>query len=435
MTKFAIEVRGLGKRYNIARENPLRKLERRLFPWMRNTGPSSPHGPAVSGESEFWALRDVSFNVSRGEAVGIIGHNGAGKSTLLKLLSRITPPTVGEAVVRGRVGTLLEVGTGFHPELTGRENIFLSGVILGLKHAEIVERFAQIVEFSGVEKFIDVPVKRYSSGMYVRLAFAVASSLDPDILIMDEVLAVGDAAFQKRSLERLETARVEEGRTVLFVSHNLAAIRSFCQRAIVLDRGGVVFDGGVSDAINFYMRNLQSDDRFANVNLKDRLNRTSGAVRYFQVECFDEAGAPTWSVMSGKRVSLVFKYRCYEPVKSLWFHFSLRAALEGTVLTTIRSELPSDGLNVGDCGEVTIDLEALPLRPNEYQLYVGLSDEIGQRFYDIVDQNVQLPLLSVESPSLNIYERDGVIDMAHSVRSRRLDAEAMDQKTAFSNGV
>ncbi len=201
---------------------------------------------------EFWALKDVSFEVHQGEVLGIIGRNGAGKSTLLKILSRITEPTAGRVTLRGRVASLLEVGTGFHPELTGRENIYLNGAILGMSRAEIRRKFDEIVAFAETEKFLDTPVKRYSSGMYVRLAFAVAAHLEPDILVVDEVLAVGDAEFQKKCLGKMDEVSRREGRTVLFVSHNAAAVRHLCNNAIVLDQGRAVFSGGAHTALDFY---------------------------------------------------------------------------------------------------------------------------------------------------------------------------------------
>jgi lipopolysaccharide transport system ATP-binding protein len=202
---------------------------------------------------EIWALRDVSFDVDEGEVLGVIGRNGAGKSTLLKILTRITNPTEGRAVIRGRVGSLLEVGTGFHPELTGRENVFLNGSVLGMKQREIRARFPEIVEFAGVDKFIDTPVKRYSSGMSVRLAFAVAAHFEPEILLVDEVLAVGDAEFQRRCLGRMEDLS-ESGRTVLFVSHNMQAIAQLCDRAILLDGGQIVRDGGSAEVVAHYLQ-------------------------------------------------------------------------------------------------------------------------------------------------------------------------------------
>jgi lipopolysaccharide transport system ATP-binding protein len=206
---------------------------------------------------DFWALKDISFNVMRGDAIGIVGKNGAGKSTLLKVLSRITEPTKGRIEIDGRISSLLEVGTGFHPELTGRENVFLNGTILGMSRAEVRSKFDEIIAFSGVEKFLDTPVKRYSSGMKVRLAFAVAAHLDPEILIIDEVLAVGDAEFQKKCLGKMEDV-AGEGRTILFVSHNMNAVRQLCTRGIFLSNGQVVGSGDINDIIDLYLQNNQA---------------------------------------------------------------------------------------------------------------------------------------------------------------------------------
>jgi len=206
----------------------------------------------VSLNERFWALKDVSFDVHRGEVVGIIGRNGAGKSTLLKILSRVTSPTTGYVKVKGRIASLLEVGTGFHPELTGRENVFLNGAILGMSKREVEEKFEEIVHFAEIEKFIDTPVKRYSSGMYVRLAFAVAAHLEPEILLVDEVLAVGDAAFQKKCLGKMGEIS-KEGRTVLFVSHNLTAVKALCTRGIVIEEGHVIFSGDTSISVDYYL--------------------------------------------------------------------------------------------------------------------------------------------------------------------------------------
>ncbi|MEJ7820750.1 MAG: ABC transporter ATP-binding protein [Chitinophagaceae bacterium] len=209
----------------------------------------------VITKEEFWALKDVTFNINQGDRVGIIGRNGAGKSTLLKILSRITEPSSGNIKIKGRVASLLEVGTGFHPELTGRENIFLNGAILGMSRAEIKKHFDAIVDFAEIEKFLDTPVKRYSSGMYVRLAFAVAAHLEPEILVVDEVLAVGDAQFQKKCLGKMEDVSKNEGRTVLFVSHNLTAINSLCNQGILLNKGQIQFQGNVEECITEYLEN------------------------------------------------------------------------------------------------------------------------------------------------------------------------------------
>ncbi len=253
MSRPIISIRGLGKRYRIGRREVQHDTLRDAFadalrtPWRRLRG-----GGKVSSDEFIWALRDVSFDVEAGEVVGVIGRNGAGKTTLLKILSRITEPTEGWVGLNGRAASLLEVGTGFHPELTGRENIYLSGAILGMRRAEIKERFDEIVAFAEIEKFLDTPVKRYSSGMYVRLAFAVAAHLQPEILLVDEVLAVGDAAFQKKCLGKID-AVASQGRTVLLVSHNMLAVQKLCTRAVLLSSGRAVAIGPVADVVARYL--------------------------------------------------------------------------------------------------------------------------------------------------------------------------------------
>jgi homopolymeric O-antigen transport system ATP-binding protein len=251
--EVVVSVRGLSKRYRLgATSMPYGRLTESISDGIRHLVSRRDRTVREQAPQYVWALRDVSLDVGEGEVVGIIGRNGAGKTTLLKVLSRITEPTKGEARVTGRVGALLEVGAGFHYELTGRENVFLNGAILGMRRAETQARFDEIVAFAEVEPFIDTPVKRYSSGMLVRLAFAVAAHLEPEVLIVDEVLAVGDAAFQKKCLGRMGEVATS-GRTVLFVSHNMGAVRSMCQRALVLEGGSVVFDGSAADAVSAYM--------------------------------------------------------------------------------------------------------------------------------------------------------------------------------------
>lgn len=274
MNDFAILVDKLSKRYRIGRlENKSRRrslanILATPFQYLASTF----RGP--SPDEILWALNQVSFEVQPGELVGIIGRNGAGKSTLLKVLSRITEPTRGRAIINGRVGSLLEVGTGFHPELTGRENIYLNGVIMGMRKGEIDRKFDEIVDFSGVEKFIDTPVKRYSSGMYVRLAFAVAAHLEPEILMIDEVLAVGDSAFQKKCLGKMsEVAKV--GRTILFVSHNLVALKNLCNRAIWVDHGEIKEDGSSHQVILDYLRSSSTESMNGEVVWED-LNTAPG---------------------------------------------------------------------------------------------------------------------------------------------------------------
>lgn len=238
---------------------------------------------ATKGTSDYvWALKDINFEVKKGEVLGIIGKNGAGKSTLLKILSKVTGPTTGSIKSKGRIASLLEVGTGFHPELTGRENIYLNGAILGMTKAEINNKLEEIIEFSGVERYIDTPTKRYSSGMTVRLAFAVAAFLEPEILVIDEVLAVGDAEFQKKAIGKMQDISRGEGRTVLFVSHNMAAVKNLCTRAIVLENGGVVFEGGVEKAIDLYLKTNKSFKKIAEI--KDR--KGTGILKVSDVEVY-----------------------------------------------------------------------------------------------------------------------------------------------------
>lgn len=252
MSDYAMRVHNLGKRYTIGAN-----LDRSTTLRDRMVDAAKWPGRVIRGERKkktqtFWALRDIEFDLKKGSVLGVVGRNGAGKSTLLKILSRVTEPTEGYAEITGRVGSLLEVGTGFHPELTGRENIFLNGAILGMRRQEIRSKFDEIIDFSGVSKFIDTPVKRYSSGMYLRLAFSVAAHLEPEILVVDEVLAVGDAEFQRKCLGKMSDV-ASEGRTVLFVSHNMSAISRLTERAIVLDKGKLVYEAPTRDAVDFYM--------------------------------------------------------------------------------------------------------------------------------------------------------------------------------------
>lgn len=256
-----IEIKNIGKKYNITHQrggyialrDVLTSIAKSPFQFLKH---KAKQVAGMEIKEEFWALKDVSFEVQKGEVIGIIGSNGAGKSTLLKILSQITPPTTGEIRINGRVGSLLEVGTGFHPELTGRENIMLNGAILGMKKREIIKKFDAIVEFAGIDKFLDTPVKYYSSGMYVRLAFSVAAHMEPDILIVDEVLAVGDAEFQKKCLGKMEEVTKTEGRTILFVSHNMAAVKRLCTRCVLLNKGKIESIGDNEQIINKYLKVL-----------------------------------------------------------------------------------------------------------------------------------------------------------------------------------
>ncbi len=269
MADTVVKVEGLSKKYRI------RQGEHASYQTLREALPKALHSffhpfkAAREADEDFWALKDVSFEIKRGECVGIIGRNGAGKSTLLKILSRITEPTTGRIELRGRVGSLLEVGTGFHAELTGRENIYLNGTILGMTKKELDRKFDEIVAFSEIEKFLDTPVKRYSSGMYIRLAFAVAANLDPEILIVDEVLAVGDAQFQKKCLGKMSDVALKEGKTVLFVSHNMGAVKKLCQRGILLEKGMKKIEGEIATVLDEYAGHVVAEKGFTPFKIKE----------------------------------------------------------------------------------------------------------------------------------------------------------------------
>lgn len=300
---IAIQVENLSKRYWVGHRKRRRNdtLRDELVSMIRRAGRLDE----TQTQEEFWAIKDVSFDIRRGQRVGIIGRNGAGKSTLLKMMSRITEPTAGRISISGRVASLLEVGTGFHPELTGRENIFLNGAILGMRRNEIMRKFDEIVAFAEIEKFLDTPVKHYSSGMYVRLAFAVAAHLEPEILIVDEVLAVGDLAFQKKCLAKMNKIG-DEGTTVLFVSHNISAIQSLCTTAILLDHGHLAMHDTLEPVIHQYLEKAQ---QLTQIPLNMRTDRSgNGALRFLSVEFCDECGCKVTAYRSGQQAQLMLYY-------------------------------------------------------------------------------------------------------------------------------
>ena len=365
MGQPAISVAGLGKRYRIEHAARRETLREALHHGARRVWRRLRWGTGFTHE-EFWALRDLSFEVQPGEVVGIIGRNGAGKSTLLKVLSRITEPTVGQVTLRGRVASLLEVGTGFHPELSGRENIYLNGAILGMSRREIRAKFDEIVDFAEVERFLDTPVKRYSSGMYVRLAFAVAAHLEPEILIVDEVLAVGDIAFQKKCLGKMRSVSAGEGRTVLFVSHNLASVRQLCGSAILLAGGTIQAAGPCSRVLDAYQRGLDTGAATQapkpSADLLDLAYATAVAV-----ESTD--GKPLVASPVGGAWRVRIGFRVAKPQGALVVAIGLRAA-DGTAVQTAWH--PPQDLAPGDY-EAVFTQDRVALEAGTYSFIVGLS--------------------------------------------------------------
>ena len=371
MNNVVIKVDSLGKRYRIGAR--LKASHSRREALVRALGAPCRYLrsalTAPTEEETLWALRDASFEVQRGEVVGIIGRNGAGKSTLLKILSHITEPTEGRAEIRGRVGSLLEVGTGFHPELTGRENVYLNGAILGMKKAEIRRKFDEIVSFAEVERFIDTPVKRYSSGMFVRLAFAVAAHLEPEIMLVDEVLAVGDVAFRNKCLGKMD-AVAREGRTILFVSHNMAAVRNLCGRAMVLDQGRVTCDAAIDEAIGAYLAAMEKTRRVALAEREDR--RGSGVLRFKSITFEDVNGRPLTAAMPGQslRVRVTIDSTQVVDLSRSVIGFGVFSALGQKCFSCSTQYVGARGELKRGRNHLIYTIERLPLAPGKYSINV-----------------------------------------------------------------
>ena len=341
------------------------------------------------GADSFWALKDVSFEVQPGEVVGIIGRNGAGKSTLLKILSRIAEPTSGRAVVRGRMASLLEVGTGFHPELTGRENVYLNGSILGMSRQEISRKFDEIAAFAEIDQFLDTPVKRYSSGMYVRLAFAVAAHLDPEILVVDEVLAVGDAGFQAKCLRRMRSIG-EAGRTVLLVSHNLSSVRSLCGLAVTLEEGRVVGCGPADEQVARYLAKLANH---STQSLEHRCDREgSGRARLVHIAFEDGSGRPIEHVLAGTTLKVRLHCRTTEPLLKLEQCALSFWSADGVKVFHVDNEIRGQALNgTGVVRQYSCTFPRLPLPPGSYQLNAMLvtsGREVADHVYSAANLEV-----------------------------------------------
>ena len=380
MPEIAIRCDNISKQYRLGSQERYKALRDVIAnavaaPFRRPT--------AATEDAHIWALDDVSFEIKRGQVVGIIGHNGSGKSTLLKILSRITKPTRGSAEIDGRVGALLEVGTGFHAELTGRENIYLNGAILGMRKAEIDRKFDEIVAFAEVEKFVDTPVKRYSSGMYVRLAFGVAAHLETEVLLVDEVLAVGDAQFQRKCFEKINEIG-KHGRTILFVSHNMASIRSICEEAIVLDRGRMVVKGEVNEAVDRYLARAGSEE-------EEVVETSNFTVNSVQIKSDHSSVIKTFDPVEVKV--------CFVPKAEV-----MDAGLYVSILTTDMRRLTgldfkdfatAPRLKAGEVCELGFAVESLPLLPGIYLLEVHLKD-MGRGLIEAVPRAYQFEVAETQ---------------------------------------
>jgi lipopolysaccharide transport system ATP-binding protein len=402
MSDLAISVRNLGKRYRIGH----RQQRHETFTAALSAAIASPFRRlrrirrSIPAEEIFWALRGISFELNRGDVLGVIGRNGAGKSTLLKLLSRITEPTEGRMEIHGRLGSLLEVGTGFHPELTGRENIYLNGTILGMKRQEVRSKFDEIVAFSGIETFLDTPVKRYSSGMYVRLAFAVAAHLEPEILVVDEVLAVGDLEFQKKCLGKMSQV-AGEGRTVLFVSHSMAAVKSLCTQAILLHEGTVFQRGDVESTVGAYL-NLNSPLQEDGL-ISETANRIgTGDALLRRVELRSHTGQVINQLMMGQRFTIAALFEVKKPIDDVFIEVGI-STLDGLRVATVQNideARPSWSLKPA-LQAITVEVDTT-LLPREYVIDVVIGHLSGL-VIDWVERTFQFTALNITQDSTDHY--------------------------------
>lgn len=372
--KPIIEIKNIGKKYNITHQRggyiTLRDvLTNILFNPFKFAKHKAKQIAGFKAKEEFWALRNINADINKGDIIGIIGHNGAGKSTLLKILTGITPPTEGEIVMRGRVASLLEVGTGFHPELTGRENIFLNGAIIGMTRREIAYKFDEIVAFAGIEKFLDTPVKYYSSGMYVRLAFSVAAHMEPDILLVDEVLAVGDAEFQKKCLGKMEEVTKKEGRTILLVSHNMAAIQNLCKKTILLENGQIKKIGDTKEVINLYVeKNSLLNEREQDLGSKKRIG--TGEIQFTNIAITNVNGSEIIRSDNGLRIIMSYKKHSEERLDNTKVVISIFNAQTQQVVLRLDSEMTKNtiGSIVEPSGEINCETGPIDIKAGRYSI-------------------------------------------------------------------
>ena len=351
---------------------------------------------ASKGTSDYvWALKDINFEVEKGEVLGIIGKNGAGKSTLLKILSKVTAPTTGIIKSRGRIASLLEVGTGFNPELTGRENIYLNGAILGMTKKEITSKLDEIIEFSGCERYIDTPTKRYSSGMTVRLAFAVAAFLEPEILVVDEVLAVGDAEFQKKAIGKMQDISKSEGRTVLFVSHNMAAVKSLCDRGVVLENGKVLFVDKINKCVDFYLLRNQFMSDFEPLDRQDRIG--NGKIKIKKIKFLNQNKEEVLGVLSGDELNVMVEVQKFEKIKfdKLIISVAFQDFNGNTILLFVSDEMGFNFEKLENSNKFCLKIPAINLRGGDYSIRIVISegDTRRENFIDVMDNIASISVL------------------------------------------
>lgn len=407
MSDIAIRVENVKKQYRLGAIGGGTLTADLQSWWARRRGKEDPNTKIGVDQTRigerFYALDDISFEVKKGEAVGIIGSNGAGKSTLLKLLSRVTTPTEGKICINGRIASMLEVGTGFHPELTGRENIYMNGATLGMTKAEIDEKIEDIIDFSECRQFIDTPVKRYSSGMYVKLAFAVAAHLDSDIMIMDEVLAVGDVSFQRKCLNKMRGLAQKEGKTILYVSHNMSTIKRLCNRTIVLNRGKLLFDGKSDEAIEVYAGKVIKMQLFNDLDYERNDPEITEIVKIKSLEILERKNN---YIKAGEKIKFKLKYDMFDEIPNLYIRCTIMDAGRESVATSVSADL----LKLSKKNECVCEIDISSLAPGKYIGQIVLFELLGkgiQKRHDYVPQAVSFEVIHPEEDFLgfdwNIY--------------------------------
>jgi len=413
-----IEIKDLSKEYRLGTISTGMLTKDISSAWARFRGKEDPNSlvtmnsnsDAHNSPDRIWALKDINLEIKQGEILGIIGKNGAGKTTLLKILSRITSPTNGTISIKGRTASLIAVGTGFHPELTGRENIYLNGSILGLRKHEIDQRFDKIVDFSGVEKYIDTPVKRYSSGMYVRLGFSVAAHLEPDILIVDEVLAVGDAEFRQKALGKMQDASKEEGRTVLFVSHNMAAIRQLCNKCILLDKGSLKAIGQTEEIVKNYLGNIYESNRSDSNKAEYQYEKFDDEkdVELIKACVMDTTGLVRNHFSCDEPITIRFSYNVRKIIPDLYGYFQLSTIDEVVVMVSVSNDMEVDPINglPLDLNYVDIVIPSRSLGHGRYYIHMGLAIH-NSIDYILADSSTELSINLTDDSTIRGDKRHG----------------------------